>query len=162
MYHLFVNFHCLNWKKDRNETVEGSGQNLERRYRLEIWRETHNWMQSRCNDLVELDRERDAASLALEFRLKGIAWLEISSMIQQQEGKLPPRGRLRFLWQPSEVQWRVPWSVAVFVDGREVAGSHQGEHNSSRQHDSDAHHGQDCCGVIAHVVASSCKYVTRM
>ena len=48
-----------------------SGQNLERRYRLEIWRETVNWMQSRCSDLVELDRERDAASIYLEFRLKG-------------------------------------------------------------------------------------------
>ena len=53
--------------------MEGSGQNLERRYRLEVWKETHHWMQSRCNDLVELDRQRDATSLVLEFRLKGVA-----------------------------------------------------------------------------------------
>ena len=53
--------------------MEGSGQNLERRFRLEIWRETHNWMQSRCDDLAELDREGDAASLALEFHLRGVA-----------------------------------------------------------------------------------------
>jgi hypothetical protein len=59
--------------KDRGETLEGSGQNLERRYRLEVWRESDSWMQSRCSDLVELDRERDAASIYLEFRLKGAA-----------------------------------------------------------------------------------------
>ena len=59
--------------KDRGETLEGSGQNLERRYRLEVWRETDSWMQSRWSDLVELDRERDAASIYLEFRLKGAA-----------------------------------------------------------------------------------------
>ena len=54
-------------------TVDGSGQNLERRYRLEVWRETDIWMQSRCSDLIELDRERDAAAIVLEFRLKGVA-----------------------------------------------------------------------------------------
>ena len=53
--------------------LDGSGQNLERRYRLEVWRETDNWMQSRCSDLVELDRERDAASIYLEFHLSGAA-----------------------------------------------------------------------------------------
>ena len=51
--------------------LDGAGQNLERRYRLEVWKETVNWMQSRCSDLVELERERDAASIYLEFRLKG-------------------------------------------------------------------------------------------
>ena len=50
--------------------MDGSGQNLERRYRLEIWRETVYWMQTRCSDLEELDRERDAASIYTEFRLK--------------------------------------------------------------------------------------------
>ena len=51
-------------------TLDGSGQNLERRYRLEIWRETHSWMQSRCSDLADLDRELDAASVYQEFRLR--------------------------------------------------------------------------------------------
>ncbi|MDC3048662.1 hypothetical protein OA162_03020 [Synechococcus sp. AH-736-A19] len=51
--------------------MDGSGQNLERRYRLEIWRETVYWMQTRCSDLEELHRERDAASIYTEFRLKG-------------------------------------------------------------------------------------------
>ena len=62
---------CLDFPDDADRALDGSGQNLERRYRLEIWRETVNWMQSRCSDLVELDRERDAASIYLEFRLKG-------------------------------------------------------------------------------------------
>ena len=53
--------------------MDGSGQNLERRYRLEVWRETDSWMQTRCSDLVELDRERDAASIYLEFHLSGAA-----------------------------------------------------------------------------------------
>ena len=66
-----VNVHCLDFLDDAGRTLDGSGQNLERRYRLEIWKETVNWMQSRCSDLVELDRERDAASIYLEFRLKG-------------------------------------------------------------------------------------------
>lgn len=30
------------------------------------------WMQARCSDLQELDREGDAASIYMEFRLKGI------------------------------------------------------------------------------------------
>ena len=58
--------------RDAGRTLEGSGQNLERRYRLEIWRETVYWMQTRCSDLEELDRERDAASIYTEFRLKGM------------------------------------------------------------------------------------------
>ena len=49
--------------------MDGSGQNLERRYRLEVWRETDSWMQARCSDLVELNREGDAASIYLEFRM---------------------------------------------------------------------------------------------
>ena len=68
-----VIINSLRFKEVRSEEMEGSGQNLERRYRLEIWRETDGWMQSRCSDLVELDRERDAASIYLEFRLKGVA-----------------------------------------------------------------------------------------
>ena len=68
-----VIINSLRFKEVRSEAMEGSGQNLERRYRLEIWRETDGWMQSRCSDLVELDRERDAASIYLEFRLKGVA-----------------------------------------------------------------------------------------
>ena len=59
----------LDWNAGR--ALDGSGQNLERRYRLEIWRETVYWMQTRCSDLEELDRERDAASIYTEFRLKG-------------------------------------------------------------------------------------------
>jgi len=66
-----VNAQSLDFLDDARRALDGSGQNLERRYRLEIWRETVNWMQSRCSDLVELDRERDAASIYLEFRLKG-------------------------------------------------------------------------------------------
>ena len=53
--------------------MDGSGQNLERRYRLEVWRETNSWMQTRCSDLAELDRERDAASIYLEFHLSSAA-----------------------------------------------------------------------------------------
>jgi len=52
--------------------LDGSGQNLERRYHLEVWRETVYWMQARCSDLQELDREGDAASIYMEFRLKEI------------------------------------------------------------------------------------------
>ncbi len=68
-----VTINSLSFKQGRSEAMDGSGQNLERRYRLEVWRETDGWMESRCSDLVELDRERDAASIYLEFRLKGIA-----------------------------------------------------------------------------------------
>ena len=64
--------HCLDFVGDACRTLEGSGQNLERRYHLEVWRETVCWMQARCSDLQELDRERDAASIYMEFRLKGI------------------------------------------------------------------------------------------
>lgn len=53
--------------------LDGSGQKLERRYRMEVWKETVYWMQSRCSDLEELDRERDAVSIYTEFRLKGTA-----------------------------------------------------------------------------------------
>ena len=64
--------HCLDFVGDAGRALDGSGQNLERRYHLEIWRETVYWMQSRCADLQKLDRERDAASIYTEFRLKGI------------------------------------------------------------------------------------------
>ena len=57
---------------DAGRALDGSGQNLERRYHLEVWKETVYWMQSRCSDLQELDRERDAASIYTEFRLKSI------------------------------------------------------------------------------------------
>ena len=56
---------------DAGSALDGSGQNLERRYHLEVWRETVYWMQARCSDLQELDRQRDAASIYTEFRLKG-------------------------------------------------------------------------------------------
>jgi len=65
-----ANLICLDLENDAGRSVDGSGQNLERRYRLEIWRETVYWMQTRCSDLEELDRERDAASIYTEFRLK--------------------------------------------------------------------------------------------
>ena len=64
--------HCLDFVGDAGRALDGSGQNLERRYHLEVWRETVYWMQARCSDLLELDRERDAASIYMEFRLKGI------------------------------------------------------------------------------------------
>ena len=57
---------------DAGRALDGSGQNLERRYHLEVWRETVYWMQARCSDLQGLDREGDAASIYMEFRLKGI------------------------------------------------------------------------------------------
>ena len=57
---------------DAGRALDGSGQNLERRYHLEVWRETVYWMQARCSDLQKLDREGDAASIYMEFRLKGI------------------------------------------------------------------------------------------
>ena len=64
--------HCLDFAGDAGRALDGSGQNLERRYHLEVWRETVYWMQARCSDLQELDRERDAASIYTEFRLKNI------------------------------------------------------------------------------------------
>ena len=68
-----LNLYFLDLREDACKTLDGSGQNLERRYRLEIWRETVYWMQTRCSDLEDLDRERDAASIYTEFRLKGVA-----------------------------------------------------------------------------------------
>ena len=68
-----LNLYFLDLASDACRALDGSGQNLERRYRLEIWRETVYWMQTRCNDLEGLDRERDAASIYTEFRLKGVA-----------------------------------------------------------------------------------------
>ena len=64
--------HCLYFVGVAGRALDGSGQNLERRYHLEIWRETVYWMETRCSDLQELDRERDANSIYTEFRLKGI------------------------------------------------------------------------------------------
>ena len=64
--------YCLDFVGDSGRALDGSGQNLERRYHLEIWRETVYWMETRCSDLQELDREGDAASIYMEFRLKGI------------------------------------------------------------------------------------------
>lgn len=49
--------------------MEGSGQDLERRFRLSVWSETDGWMQSRCTDLVNAERTNDAKSLQREFRL---------------------------------------------------------------------------------------------
>ena len=67
-----THLHCLDFVCDSDRALDGSGQNLERRYHLEIWRETVSWMETRCSDLQELDRERDAASIYTEFRLKNI------------------------------------------------------------------------------------------
>ena len=64
--------HCLDFVGDAGRALDGSGQNLERRYHLEVWRETVYWMQARCSDLRELAREGDAASIYMGFRLKGI------------------------------------------------------------------------------------------
>ena len=68
-----INLHFLDLTPDACRALDGSGQNLERRYRLEVWRETVYWMQSRCSDLKDLDRERDAASIYTEFLLRGVA-----------------------------------------------------------------------------------------
>lgn len=48
--------------------MDGAGQQLERRFRLPLWRETTVWMQSRCRDLVDADQQLDAHSLYLEFQ----------------------------------------------------------------------------------------------
>lgn len=50
--------------------MDGAGQNLERRYRLPLWSETDQWMQVRCTDLIEADRQSDADCLYHEFRLR--------------------------------------------------------------------------------------------
>ena len=67
-----THLHCLDFECDSGRALDGSGQNLERRYHLEIWRETVYWMETRCSDLQELDREGDATSIYTEFRLKSI------------------------------------------------------------------------------------------
>ncbi len=66
-----MNSCCLDWIGDAGRALDGSGQNLERRYRLEIWRETVYWMQTRCSDLEELFRDPAATEIYTEFRLKG-------------------------------------------------------------------------------------------
>jgi len=53
----------------RENSVEGSGQKLERRFRLSVWSETDDWMQIRCTDLINAERNIDAKSLLKEFRL---------------------------------------------------------------------------------------------
>ena len=68
-----IKLHFLDLTQFACRALDGSGQNLERRYRLEVWRETVYWMQTRCSDLENLDRERDAASIYTEFRLRGVA-----------------------------------------------------------------------------------------
>ena len=50
--------------------MDGAGQKLERRFRLIVWTETDQWMQARCADLNEADRNHDAASVFLEFRIR--------------------------------------------------------------------------------------------
>ena len=50
-------------------SVEGLGQKLERRFRLSVWSETDWWMQIRCTDLINAERNIDAKSLLKEFRL---------------------------------------------------------------------------------------------
>ena len=50
-------------------SVDGSGQKLERRFRLSVWSETDSWMQTRCTDLINAERSIDANSLLREFRL---------------------------------------------------------------------------------------------
>jgi len=50
-------------------TMEGSGQNLERRFRLMVWSETTSWAQSRCSDLSNAKQTAEALSLHREFFL---------------------------------------------------------------------------------------------
>ena len=52
-----------------DNSVDGSGQKLERRFRLSVWSETDWWMQIRCTDLINAERNIDAKSLLKEFRL---------------------------------------------------------------------------------------------
>ena len=54
------------------ELMDGSGQNLERRFRLPVWQESLLWMQSRCGDLLDSGREADAKSVLVEFRINDI------------------------------------------------------------------------------------------
>ena len=54
-------------------SVEGSGQKLERRFRLSVWSETDWWMQTRCSDLINAERNIDAKSLLREFRLNALS-----------------------------------------------------------------------------------------
>ncbi len=49
--------------------MDGSGQSLERRFRLSIWVETRIWMQDRYTTLFEMDRKVDANCVYLEFTL---------------------------------------------------------------------------------------------
>ena len=49
--------------------MDGSGQNLERRFRLIIWSETTSWVENRCFDLSNLNQVDDAMSLHREFHL---------------------------------------------------------------------------------------------
>ena len=51
------------------QTMDGSGQSLERRYQLNIWVETEYWMQDRYSALVEMDRNVDANCIVLEFKI---------------------------------------------------------------------------------------------
>ena len=51
------------------QTMDGSGQSLERRYQLKIWVETEYWMQDRYSALIEMDRNVDAHCIALEFKV---------------------------------------------------------------------------------------------
>ena len=53
--------------------MDGSGQKLERRFRLSVWRETDSWMQTRCTDLINAERSIDAKSLLREFRLNALS-----------------------------------------------------------------------------------------
>ena len=53
-------------------SVDGSGQKLERRFRLSVWSETDWWMQTRCTDLINAERNIDAKSLLREFRLNAL------------------------------------------------------------------------------------------
>ena len=52
-----------------DNSVDGSGQKLERRFRLSVWSETDWWMQTRCTDLINDERNFDAKRLLKEFRL---------------------------------------------------------------------------------------------
>ena len=52
--------------------MDGDGQQLERRFRLPLWRESNAWMQARCCDLVDADQHQDAKSLYSEFEFEVI------------------------------------------------------------------------------------------
>ena len=57
------------YEKIDKQTMDGSGQSLERRYQLNIWVETEYWMQDRYSALVEMDRNVDANCIVLEFKI---------------------------------------------------------------------------------------------